>query len=168
MTTAERDQVLEEIAPYLQHVAYGAYHSCSRFDIADCVQEGLLAACRALDRWDPDGGASPATYAKQRAVFAMLDFVRVETGFRHRVKIVPLGKQVLIMPDPRQGFLQEQVIAGDLGEKLLTGMSPRARGIFEAIADGATRCEIGRIQGVTKGRISQLISAARKDLPKAA
>jgi DNA-directed RNA polymerase specialized sigma subunit len=82
MTPTERDAILVgDVLPALSRLAGSRWRACSRFDVEDLVSAGMLAAIRALDRWTPDGEASPAAYARIRGLGAMTDYVRRETDY---------------------------------------------------------------------------------------
>jgi RNA polymerase sigma factor for flagellar operon FliA len=109
---------LETYAPFVKRIAY---HLHSRLpasvQIEDLIQSGMIGLLEALDKYDPDQGASFKTYAGIRIRGSMLDEIRVGdwTPRAVRKQSRELAQAVKTVENRKGGEADDQEVADELG-----------------------------------------------------
>lgn len=132
-------------------------------DWQDLRQVGFIGLLRAIDTYRPDRGASLKRWANIRIRGAVLDYIRETTGWRY-------GR------GPRFEPIQDRMLGGGPDElrpmerwiearQCLALATPRERRILTArYLQDKSVVAIARAEGVTEGRISQIIGHALRQI----
>lgn len=153
-------------------MAYKSGHWHAHSD--DVAQEGFAALVVAAGRFDPDRGVPFYAYGMMRAVGAMKDYIRVQTGIRrkHRFQIVSLegvntfrlaegmaDDSWAVDPEARAMMKAE----AEQIEKAILGLEPRRRAVVQARCTGKTLRQIAAEHGISVTRTAELFwDAGRK------
>lgn len=182
---AAREQQILGLRPMVTSMAKKAQRRALSFEVDDLVSEGMIGAIQAVDRWDPEAGASLHTFARYRISGAIQDFIRTHAPLsRDHYARVQAGEQefrlfsldftaadngqdgpttplVEMLPDETDffaGVLDEVTVAG------LLDLLPKTQAELLQLyyLDGLTLAQIGVRHGVTESRICQKISRAKE------
>lgn len=163
MTEADRNATVIRLLPALRRAAQRRFGTLARAlgrDLDDLVSEGALAALRALGRWDPAGGSPPELWAMRRAIGAMKDWLRDDTGYRRtRLSPVPIAS-LDTLADPAPSAEDRHLAAARvtaLHRAIAQIDHPRTRDVLNAIAAGHSQRRAAALCGYSESRVSQIV-----------
>ncbi len=161
--------VSDQVSALARHLARGTNH------FQDFRQEGLLAACLAVQSFDEAAGASFSTYALRCARNRMLDGLRRERRIFNKtvsadavmdaetgdsfIDLVPFRPSFIEVPENR--YLVTQL------HSAMDRLPERERAILQlSFFDELTHDEISLRLGLTRARVGQLVKQAIARLRK--
>lgn len=179
----ERDEAIISLMPVVLSIARKMHLQLPDFPYDDLVSEGWIGAMQAVERWDPEQGASLATFGASRIRGQMMDHVRQYSWLSRKdyadVKegTAEFSLRSIDEPIVRGGTDDEASLADLLPDSedaiaamidqiairtVISQLHEKHRSILVAYYyDGLTLQQIADIEGVTESRISQKLKVAR-------
>lgn len=169
--------------PVVLSIARRLHHQVPDFPYDDLVNEGWIGALHAVDRYDPELGASLSTYATTRIRGQMMDHIRQYSWLSRRdyanVKEGTATFSLRSIDEPIRNDSDDEASLADLLpddedaiarmidqiaiRTVITQLSEKHRSILVAYYyDELTLQQIADLDGVTESRISQKLRAARE------
>jgi RNA polymerase sigma factor (sigma-70 family) len=178
-----RDEAIIGLMSLVVGIAHKVHRQVPEFPVDDLISEGWIGAMFAVDRYDPERGATLATYAATRIRGQMMDHIRSYSWLSRRDYVhVQEGTKALSMrslDEPTHGDVEDAKTLADLLpddedavarmidqiaiRTVIAQLSEKHRSILVAYYyDGLTLSQIAELDNVTDSRISQRLRAARE------
>jgi RNA polymerase sigma factor for flagellar operon FliA len=180
----ERAEAIISLMPVVVGIAHKVHRQVPDFPVDDLISEGWIGAMHAVDRYDPERGATLSTFAGTRIRGQMMDHIRQYSWLSRKdyaeVKDGTAEFSLRSIDEPLvRGGSDDEVSLVDLlpdDEDAITRMvdeiairtviaqlSEKHRSVLVAyFFDGLTLQQIADLEGVTESRISQKLKAARE------
>jgi len=174
---------LEDLVPLVQSIVTKRFGGVTTptVDREDLVQEGVLGALEAAQRWDPQSGSSFASFIYLRAHGAIQDLLRRQkNGTRRGDEVQVYSLSVLLIDSEEEvdgygslaadGDASTPVLTADLRmslEKALDDLAPGQADPIRLLYFGdekVTRAQVGKVLGRTENAIYQAVHHGFKKL----
>lgn len=152
------------------------WRSADADDMEDMMQEGRIAAFKASSSYDPACGASPATWARNKAEFAMRDYARAHRcllAVSNEAKRTPGALPVVthaplrMLETAAQEDTERDAVDRAAASAILSLLSPRQRVAALLTAQTESQSEAGRRWGCSQQTVLYHLRAARQRLREA-
>jgi len=165
------DAAFEELTVrYLSVIlAKASAYRCIRTDLDDFIQEGMLALLKSAQAYNPDGGASFATYASCNIDRRFFSVYRKETRKKDfpKDKLVPMeetdSEQAAQIADPEQELINKEAYRS-LMERIQKKLSTLEQNVFDCYVSGMSLKEISESQNIPFKSVDNALQRIRKKL----